>query len=483
MKRFALQLFALLLTISVSAQDNMTIGKRLYEQAEGKRWSKTKTDLPTEFGKAVPYLEKATSEGFGEAAFLLAEIYEDGQCGKSKRRESFGMYQKSIELGYNRGYVGMGKCYLYGRRGVDSDQNKAYEFFMKGVESNEPDAYAYLALCCVMTDIAKKTNHELALKNFYDHSINHVEDIVFHKDINIRYIWALFYISDQFKTQNAEGQLVDQDIETYCEVMYNTKRTDWMLEAIKIMYEKNISSFLQRYYGNNRVSIYQIAADIIKQEDVYDNMVAKACYLYALSAERESEDIDDAILKRNYGMTRIEALTRAAELGHQKAQKLLGFSRDYVMLNLKGKVKSYELSSADNGNYWDFVGGKVEFDENGLIIKVNDQKVKLERNDKGQITKFTWKEQMEEDYWQDVNYMYSYDEKGQVTEIEYHGCYADYNSTFERNENGDVIKRINKSLTQGNETNKYQYTEFDEHGNWTKCISNGTIIRKITYWE
>ena len=42
MKRFALQLFALLLTISVSAQDNMTIGKRLYEQAEGKRWSKTK---------------------------------------------------------------------------------------------------------------------------------------------------------------------------------------------------------------------------------------------------------------------------------------------------------------------------------------------------------------------------------------------------------------------------------------------------------
>lgn len=158
-------------------------------------------------------------------------------------------------------------------------------------------------------------------------------------------------------------------------------------------------------------------------------------------------------------------------------------SPDYVMLNLKGKVKSYELSSADDGNYWDFVGGKVEFDENGLIIKVNDQKAKLERNDKGQITKYTWKEQMEEDYWEDANYMYSYDEKGQVTEIEYHGCYADYNSTFERNENGDVIKRINKSLTQGNETNKYQYTEFDEHGNWTKCISNGTIIRKITYWE
>ena len=98
MKRFALQLFALLLTISVSAQDNMTIGKRLYEQAEGKRWSKTKTDLPTEFGKAVPYLEKATSEGFGEASFLLAEIYEDGQCGNQKEENLSVCTKKPLNL-------------------------------------------------------------------------------------------------------------------------------------------------------------------------------------------------------------------------------------------------------------------------------------------------------------------------------------------------------------------------------------------------
>lgn len=158
-------------------------------------------------------------------------------------------------------------------------------------------------------------------------------------------------------------------------------------------------------------------------------------------------------------------------------------SPDYVMLNLKGKVKSYELSSTNNGHYWDFVGEKVEFDENGLIVKVNNQKAQLTRNDKGQITNFTWREQFEEDDWEDVCYIYTYDENGQVTNIEHHGCWAEYNCTFVRDDNGNVTKRINKSPTEGTITDKYAYTEFDKQGNWTKCKSDGTITRKITYWE
>ena len=153
-------------------------------------------------------------------------------------------------------------------------------------------------------------------------------------------------------------------------------------------------------------------------------------------------------------------------------------SPDYVMLNLKGKVKSYELSGAD---YCDFVGGKVEFNEEGLIVKVNGEKADLERNDKGQITKYTWEVHLED--LEDEFNIYCYDENGQVKKIEYHGNFCDYDHTLERDENGNVVKRINKSPTEGNSTDKYKYTEFDEQGNWTKCTSDGKITRKITYWE
>jgi len=336
-------LIALVLTlplVSISAQDNMEIGKRLYEQAEGKRWSEIKFDLAKEFQKAVPYLEKATADGFGEAAFMLAEIYYDNYCGSAKRHESFSLYQKAIDLGYDRGYVEMGKCYFYGRHGVDRDSKKAFELFTKGAENNEPEARLYIALCWFFGEGVEKADLNIA----YTNCQNLVSKIVYNKDINLRYMWATFCLSDKFKTKDVEGQMVDQDFETGCELLYNTKRTDWMLAAAKTMFDKNIDSFYQRYYGNFRVSIYKIVSDITRQEDVYTHMIANACYMYAVFAERQDENCEDnddefigeeesnnrnkyrgdPELKMSWGMTRIDALTRAAELGNKDAQKLLG---------------------------------------------------------------------------------------------------------------------------------------------------------------
>ncbi|MBO4906969.1 MAG: hypothetical protein J5486_08065 [Bacteroidaceae bacterium] len=156
-------------------------------------------------------------------------------------------------------------------------------------------------------------------------------------------------------------------------------------------------------------------------------------------------------------------------------------SPDYLMLDLKGKVKSFSIS----GEYWDVIGNNVEFDEDGLICQINGETPNLERNDEGQITKYSWEVVYDyPEYPETESYTYTYDEQGQVLKIEYRGAFCDYDCTFERDDEGNITKRINKSATQGNTSTRIEYSEFDEKGNWTKCKADGkTVIRQLTYWE
>lgn len=105
-------------------------------------------------------------------------------------------------------------------------------------------------------------------------------------------------------------------------------------------------------------------------------------------------------------------------------------------------------------------------------------------NDDGQITKFSWEMDYEPDYPEMENYAYIYDEQGRVLKIQYRGAFCDFVCTSERNDNGNITKRINKSVTEGNTSTRIEYTEFDEQGNWTKCKADNQIVtRELTYWE
>lgn len=149
-------------------------------------------------------------------------------------------------------------------------------------------------------------------------------------------------------------------------------------------------------------------------------------------------------------------------------------SPDYVMLNLKGKVKSYEMS----GFWWEIIGPKVEFDETGRIIKINGETPNLERNDKGQIIKYSYKEEYDSDCFDDGSQEYFYDENGVLVKMTTHSFWGDWDTVFKRDEGGNIVAWENLGPDGDKGTNKY--IEFDEQGNWTK---QGDATRKLTYWE
>lgn len=321
LKRLSIScLFAIVAATTAVAQDAMETGKRLYEQAEGHKHSTIKYDVQAEFQRAVPYLKRATEEGFGEAAFLLGNVYFGGYAGREARREAAALYQKALDLGHHRGYVELGKCYLENKAGVQRDDKKAFELFAKGVDNNEPDARVYIALCWFYGLGVEKPDLNVAYMNCR----NSVDRMVWSDDDNLRYMWGAFCYHPDFATKNAEGQMVKQDLETACEMLYNTNRWEHLEKASELMHERHLTSFFQRYYGNFRVSVYQVLTKTAKLAEDYDHVVAKVLYWYALEAEREGSSDGDTYIKQNWGYTRVEALTKAAQLGYADAQKLLG---------------------------------------------------------------------------------------------------------------------------------------------------------------
>ena len=155
-------------------------------------------------------------------------------------------------------------------------------------------------------------------------------------------------------------------------------------------------------------------------------------------------------------------------------------SPDYVMLNLKGKVKSYEIK----GFCWRILGDKVEFDEAGQVVKIDGKTPKLERNDKGQIIKYSYKEEDDTGEMYDCSKEYQYDGNGQLIKMTTYNFYGNWDSTFDRDNDGNIVTWKNIDLVEGTIPFKYKYTSFDEQGNWMK-LSEGSEVstRTLTYWE
>jgi hypothetical protein len=156
---------------------------------------------------------------------------------------------------------------------------------------------------------------------------------------------------------------------------------------------------------------------------------------------------------------------------------------DYVMLNLKGKVKSYKIDG--EVSYWDIVGSKVEFDRNGKIIGVEGNTPKLLRNRKGQIAKYSYEFYAEEfEEWGTRSSEFTYNQDGQITNILITTPYDKWNNGFVYDRNGDIAFWIVKSSIDPEWQIVYKYQEYDQYGNWTKRTIDGVpSVRTITYWE
>lgn len=90
---------------------------------------------------AIPLLETAAKDGFGEAAYILGQMYYDDRTADVKQDyvKARVNFNKAIELGFDKGYTQLGYIY-YSGWGIDSDKKKAVEYLEKGVAQGDKNA-------------------------------------------------------------------------------------------------------------------------------------------------------------------------------------------------------------------------------------------------------------------------------------------------------------------------------------------------------
>ncbi len=124
MKRLCITL-CFLLTISIGwGQDNLIQGVKYYDRES--------------YAEALPYLQKAAKEGYGEACYLLGKMYREGLGTEKNYAIAHTMFERGIEFGYTKGDYELGWMCRLGE-GCEKDTPKALEYFEKSMDKGNPE--------------------------------------------------------------------------------------------------------------------------------------------------------------------------------------------------------------------------------------------------------------------------------------------------------------------------------------------------------
>lgn len=319
MRRFIAIFVALVITSSSFAQDKMSIGKSYYEKAQN-AWNDYNRE--NYYSKALPYLQDAAKEGFGEACYLLGNMYRYGYGTTADKAIAVRMYNRGFEFGWGDGYTELGDMYLFGEIADDGKQDNANAFatYVKGTHSGSMEERV-------------RSGNRVAMCYYYGWGVlpNRQEAYdkwdkkVYHNEIpNIMRMIAEFY---------ATGMYVEPNPGLAATLLYEAGVTRWILDAVHLMLNNNISSVRLDSGGLcSRLSMLEDAIKKLSGEDL-----AKAQYLYALDRCREGNS------GWQRSMTAETALIASANGGYAPAQWLLAdWYRRGIKLS-KNFVKAQEL--------------------------------------------------------------------------------------------------------------------------------------------
>ena len=152
-------------------------------------------------------------------------------------------------------------------------------------------------------------------------------------------------------------------------------------------------------------------------------------------------------------------------------------SPDRQFMDVRGNVSKlsvqvYECDSTWNGKleHVEWLDKTYTFDQQGVVSFDTKEKIKLSRNDKGQITK---KEVYVEDFGIYIPEKYVYNEQGMLDSMIINGLESQRSKSFTYDNNVECVSTVEPSMGEG----EYLYTvtveyftivERDSLGNWTK---------------
>lgn len=324
--------FLATLTFNMSflvAQDSMSEAQRLYSAAQN-------SGSHLAYSKAITALNKAVADGFGEAAYILGDIYLFGYPIANGKKEdgplAFEMYKKGLELGYEKGEINLGRMCLYGW-GIERDRELAYQYFIKAMKRGLKEGRYFVALCKWLGWGVESTADDEdfivdCIKKYHEEMSKSYDVVI--KDMVAEYLVNPTY-RDYFNYNDW------QSIKEACEIWYSTGNSICMMETVRYMYVQKIDNI---GYGNHEYKVILNTLDYLTD----DKAKAEAYYIYANTVER----IEDAGGSNDYyqiqyknTLTKENAMMKAAELGYPLALRDLAnwyrngknVSKNLVMAN------------------------------------------------------------------------------------------------------------------------------------------------------
>lgn len=131
MKRVVLLMFAAMCICAVAA-DNLSEGKMNFRYGQ--------------YRTALPYLQSAAKEGYGEACYLLGWMYRNGLGTEKNYEVARRMFERGLEYGCLYGEAQLGEMYEYGL-GVQKDMAKAVEYYRRSAGRGLADGQYMMAIC------------------------------------------------------------------------------------------------------------------------------------------------------------------------------------------------------------------------------------------------------------------------------------------------------------------------------------------------
>jgi len=201
---------------------------------------------------------------------------------------------------------------------------KDMEYYKQALKNGVPGAKAYIGNCWVDKHFAANNRDEamICLDSAYSYLHDQTEYVANTNDVALYIATGIAFVYHYMQSKDVN------DLNTYLEMIYNSKDYDYMPNICRYMYKENIEGFESRFFEpkGKYISIYQVFMETAKNAGIYSHVEAEAYYLYASYAdEKERYNVNrDAKLKAKWGMTRVEALKKAAQMGNKDAQKLLG---------------------------------------------------------------------------------------------------------------------------------------------------------------
>lgn len=286
MKKILLFACGLFFCLNLAAQGNLEKGLQYYN------WREYKT--------ALPYLQSAAKEGYGEACYLLGEMYYYGLGTEKNPTIAMRMYQRGIEYGFTKGEAELGRMYENGE-GVTKDSGKAFSFYLQS-SSRGNLLGKYLLARSYYHGLGTSEDNEKAFAMFYSLSKN----TVFEKEYKWAHRWTYVYLGHCYKSGYGTPQDLEQAVISY----YRSDIAEYLFRAAQLVEEYKLS-----IYPNGGSSLFRLSPGYLYELAVrngFDN--AEAYYKKVFYLSKEKPFYNDYI----------KDLLKSAEMGYGPAQKLLG---------------------------------------------------------------------------------------------------------------------------------------------------------------